>query len=665
MKFIFIFISFSFLAAQGFCGQTANLEKARELYGSGKINSALEILYSNLKKNPSDTEGYSLFLEIVPEGISKYNQSLLEITSEQLKKDPENFLYYLGLCKTARNNNLKNQSLSRCRKALSLEPTAYPVYRELGLTYLKNGNHAKAVETFYQGAEISSDTFKPYFYLAEAYFKTGKTGSAAGYYKKASSVAAKTKEPDSGLFAAVIQKRIKQLAKYAPAARSKNPKVSFEECMDKAKSFENSGNLLDAEKQYSLCLTIKNSSAQARLALANVLSGLGKNKEAVDAYGKAAKLLSSDKILLSYCRFKTAESLKALGDVQGSLWNYKKAYELNAMDVNVLTALARHYESAGDFKSAMKFYGEILKIEPSNKTAEEKLWDIQTAAMSNAEILAELKERKAAKQNKPDLTEEDVSIFKAIRNAEKNNAVDYMKYKVMMLPEYTVEKTDASGKTKLLLTMKGYKIYIKLLSQEAVKLFESKEMNLKQVFLLRDLKGRSVFDRSGELTIEGHAVYFSTLKGEKSYLLEDEPAPSPETEKETARIQGLAKQGYQEISEPEFLWLMKATDCPPEELVKYNYLRILPASDKHAAETAAAIRRFAVISSAGRKTAKYDRYFLCWQNDLCGAAKLAFYIEKYRNGQTDIADGHSTAFFGIGQTERRKFCKDGKIWTGD
>ena len=199
---------------------------------------------------------------------------------------------------------------------------------------------------------------------------------------------------------------------------------------------------------------------------------------------------------------------------------------------------------------------------------------------------------------------------------------------------------------KLMLTLAGFKNYQTYQSRDAVRFFEKKAINLRDVFALRYLQGRPVFATGGKLTPEGMETYWNAQNGEKSWLMPYENPRTPEEDQVTAAAQDLMKKGFREISEPEYLWLMKVTTCPDD------ILRAEPCNIK-------------VL-----KAPKTVKYFLCFENvSTCFTKEngiLATYILKSRAGEKDVepAATHS-AFFGSGGSEKRRFCHNGKIWNGE
>jgi len=169
---------------------------------------------------------------------------------------------------------------------------------------------------------------------------------------------------------------------------------------------------------------------------------------------------------------------------------------------------------------------------------------------------------------------------------------------------------------------------------------------MRDIFKLRNRSGDPVFDKSGKLTYEGEAFWRGLVPGVKSWLLSYEPVPeSPRALQANKDISAAEKEGYREISEPEYLWLLRATDCPEDVMAK-------------------APIGLRVISDGARV-----RYLLCYSpGSLCTNPvndKLPPYIESYRagNGDTPGAQAHS-GFFGAKAAKKMRFCENGQIWDG-
>ncbi|MCX5786470.1 MAG: tetratricopeptide repeat protein [Elusimicrobia bacterium] len=658
--------------------KAAPLKRAKELQAAGPSDSALDTAIAALKKNPSDKDLYLHTLELLPEtpvkagpqqaGVTKQTMAFKIITFQVLEKDKDYYGYYLGLCKIHRNGGETQAALSNCRKAMELDATPYPVYREFGLTWAKAGNKSKAEEMLSQGVELSSDNCKAYLSRAAVREQFGETKTALADYIKALALLKKNKSAGQGLDTAFINAKIKKLSQPAPGrkiAGSQKPqavsappsgqqvrtvRVSAADAEKCARTFRSelaAGNLEAAERSSGACLKLTPSDPELCKDRAGLLIRLGHYEDAVKEYNRAAELYKNSP-MAAFCLVKKAETLIKLGREADAEKAYVTALKTSPADLTALNGLAGIFETRGDLKSASGVYEKILSAEPGNARARSRLAEIEAGLTLPEQALAALKERQAVDLKKTSPAPEDLKLFKDITVAERNGAVDYLKMKNHALNGLVLEKQSGKG-PKLFLTGAGYRLYLSYLSRDAVAFFEAQPMTLRDVFALRDNSGAPLFDKAGKLTAEGDAALRLAKSGKKSWLLIYEAVPaSPQAEKTNKEIEAALKEGYREISEPEYLWLAKATTCPEETLT----------------EEPTVIMKII-------KMPTYRRYFLCSIPDtsLCsmkGTTKLAIYIENYRRGDTHIPEGEtSTAFFGSGAIKQRHFCEKGKIWMGD
>jgi tetratricopeptide (TPR) repeat protein len=327
---------------------------------------------------------------------------------------------------------------------------------------------------------------------------------------------------------------------------------------------------------------------------------------------------------------------------QEAIARYLKALEINGKDTAAVMGLAAAYEAVPDLKKAEEFYARALGLDPGNARAGERLDEIRFSLLSAAQLMEELRDRGAADDKKPAPSVADIELLKAMRLAERNGAVDYLRSKTAYIRNLMVEKRE-QNRIRLLLTPAGLTSYQNFLSRDAVSFFEKQKIALQEIFTLRDLSGQPVFDKSGRLTTEGTRVYRQGKAGTKSWLMHYEAAAkTPEDATLNEQIKDLLKAGYLEISEPEYLWLAKITTCPddllqdPASLCKMRFLR----------------------------TSKARRYFLFYQDQTPGCnMALNLSLVDYRAGETETYENtKGTNFFGTGGNEKHRLCEKGKLW---
>lgn len=628
------------------------LGRARRAAAAGSEAGALDIAFSGLGGRPVDRELFLYAVELLPEGPSKYAAYLGTAAKAMLGENGEDYAWYLGVCKALRCAARAREAVSNCTKALELDPTAYPVYRELGLSYAAAGNPRKALEILEQGVELSSSSCQAHYTLAKVLEARGEFARAALYYGKALPLAGSDRDPGAGRYAALIKAGLKRTeskketrARPRPAPPRRGNQAAAE-CLLKFKEAVLKDTPDSALARSGACLKLSPSDPGLAAERAPLLVRLGKYEDGVKEYERAAALYGGNAAMAAFCRIKSAETWLKLGDRGKAIDQYRLALASNPRDLNALKGLASALEARSDLGGALETYTAILMLDPSNDRVRARKEEIKAGLLTGGQILEELRLRQAVDPAKTAPQPEDIKLFRAIKSAETGGAVDYLKGKAPSAKGMTARRESREG-PRLMLTGAGYKAYIFHATRDALKFFEAQGIGLREIFKLRDLAGNPVFDPAGRLTPEGDEARRKAAAGEKTWLLPYEPVPqSPQAVKTVREMEEAKKNGYAEIEEPEYLWLLRATDCP-ENVMQDSPIKLLILND--------GVRR---------------RYMLCWfETGLCMNGvnnKLPSYIAKYRNGDTEISDAKtSTAFFGAGGIKKRRFCENGKLWNGE
>jgi Tfp pilus assembly protein PilF len=422
-------------------------------------------------------------------------------------------------------------------------------------------------------------------------------------------------------------------------------------CIEQARDLYKQNNLLKSQKKYEDCLRISPTDIDARISLAGILLLRKDYENSKKEFTRCLKLVPSKSALASYCHSMLGDIAMALKNTETAKNHYLKSLETGNINANSQVGLARIYELEKNWHKAFAAYRVGLIWDPGNKKAIEAAKRIKPYIMTAGEILADLKERKAVAADKVELTPSDKKLFYKISQAEQLGAIDYIKSKMKVIhPSYIMRRMTKKQSPTLHLTYRGFEVYRKLISKDAKKLFKKRGVSSKYLFIARDKKGRKVFDpRLGLLTYDGFNVYYKMLEGENPYILSSVPMQAENEENENIlsmpiderQITELKKQGFEEISSPEYIWIKEATNCSELTLVKDLDLKIV-------------------------RTPRQSRYLI----DALGIRKdlgtFKILVDKYRRGDfsTDTDDSKThRAFFGTGpKSKTLKLCKkDGTL----
>ncbi len=356
-------------------GAAGELQRARAAAALGSRTQALDIAFEGLNSSPPDRELFLYAVELAPEGRTKYSSRLAAAARYGIAAYKEDYAWYLGLCKAERSSPRPQEALPNCRKALELDPTAYPAYRELGLTYAAAGSRRKAVETLEQGVELSSSDFQAYYHLARILENGGDLGLAASYYSKGLALAGKDTVQEAGYYRALLEAGLKrsETRKPARAAAAKPPAQGRRKpaaaCPERSKRALLQDAPAAALAQIDACIRLAPSDPGLAAERAPLLVRLGKYGEGLQEYLRAAELYGGKNAAGSVCRVKAAETYLKMGNSGGALEQFKAAAAADPRNIDALRGLAAAYEAGSDFTSALRVYGDILKLAPSDSAA--------------------------------------------------------------------------------------------------------------------------------------------------------------------------------------------------------------------------------------------------------------------------------------------------------
>lgn len=367
------------------------------------------------------------------------------------------------------------------------------------------------------------------------------------------------------------------------ASYAANTSVAMSACLSEGKQFFKNKEYQKASDKFNKCVQLNPSDVDAQLSLAGTLLTQDKFSEAEEHFSAALKNMDRASPYWSY-------TYSMLGDIalkqqqnELALNMYSKSLSYNTANVNSLIGKGVIEEYQGNKKTAADHFRSALAVEPLNLIARKRLIGLEPDYFSDEEILTALKQRYAIAPETKKLTDEKRDLFYHIHLAEQRRGVEYLKNKFPHLPqEYTVTLNKDTDFARDMLTLEGYNALQKQLGQDAVNAFQKAGVPVKDLFRLRTLKGKPIFDDNSFLTDEGFYAYTETLRGKKGYLLpSEEVAPSQAIlKKADAAAQRLQKDGYIEISFAELKMIEKETLCSVDTLKNKMGVYFLPITKK-------------------------------------------------------------------------------------
>lgn len=633
-------------------GAAEELQKAKFEERAHSEEAAFDAAMDGLRKFPNDRNLFLYALDLSSYANKSQLTSLETTASSMGKKYPKDYVWNLGICKIKRMKSKPDEGLQNCLKAMQYGKGEFKPNLEAAKTYMAMGIYDRAEELISSALEINPTDFEALYSKGEIYeaqdlFIKAKKAYATALASAGEDISAKADANAAKASAAMkrVSNRQKKTNSMATAKKAKENKgEEAVACMKKFNEEAEKEDFIAAAATGRRCRKIDNRNLELASKLADVLVNAGEYEEAIDEYERAQKLTGNEHAKHARLCIKEAETLIRLEDRSAADQKYRMAAAAAPFDEKILLEVADYFLAQSMYKEALHYFSLVIQISPNNREAIINADKLKVDLMSDEEILEELKTRGAVNQRTTVdmLSEEHLRLHRNIRAAEANGAVEVVRGKFPGRPGLYYE--DSENGLKFRLTMQGYNAYARTVSRDALKFFEKKGINLREIFKLRDTNGDLIFDKNGQITPEGiNAWSEAASTGKITWIFSYQPVPGSRKQIKASReITSLVKEGYREISEAEYFWLLKATNCP-DHVLKGDQVKLKEIND-------------------GAMT----HYLLCYiENSGCMNPinkGLPSYIKRYRNGDTSVSSGKSTSFFGTGGVKQYRFCEEGKIW---
>lgn len=590
-----------------------------------------------VKPENTDAENISCIKSIT-------NQDVIsgDIISNCSKLTVENsWVGYLCLCRINTLNKNYERARAACFKAKEINPFSADVYLEISRMYDKQGRSDEAITESEFAVSMNTENFEANMLLAKLIEKKDIEKSLK-YYRRSLNILNDSSNPDIISQKKFVISKIDDIESKIRDSISEKKKNEYDKCMSDFKKIKNEKKAL-----YTLekCLSMRQTNnLDLNFTYLNLLYTNGRYQDVINLSSKIdEKKLTGEKLEKFY--YIMADSYFQSGSGKNSLKYYDKLYKLGMNDHTMLLKYAGLLERDGDKLTAIEVYKKAYSMSNDEKI-KEKINTLKLATMSDDDILNDMRERKFIDKSKVVLSQDDKKLFYSVKLAEKKGAIRFLEERYKGYANIILRDDDGSKR----LMSQGFYIYLKYISQLAIKLFQENKILPNYLFKLKDENNNPIFDSRGMLTYEGMIAYYeATEKGSKTwYYPQEVPVKKSDTSDYKKKLEEIRKDmadnGYDEISESEYLYLIKATNCPEDILLNQpcNLKKVKINDD---------VKYFACSS------------LKCSSDAYNTPIRLFTYIVSYREGKPIDLSNASRNFFGS-TTQKKRFCEDGKIWQG-
>lgn len=642
----------------GFTMHTGALRGAAYAYlGPAYQKEALKLLETAVNNFPSDATYSGALCHLYSTMGQKYaelTQARCERTLELTSFADESAKKYLQ-ASVDRDDDNSVIALAKRAEAAGVNDYIYPYHA--GLSYYGKKQYKASLEQLDKANFIVTDKKFTDYQRAEVLLAIANTRYAMGNKQIAKTVANQVIALDkNGALGARAKKLIdtinappkpKTTAATAKTAKKKplnefDMPVPVKKTLTPAQQTELANCKFTAEKlygerkyyeslsQYEKCIKIQPADADAYISAAGIYIMAKMYDDAQENFKKAILLLPNDSSLKAYCYSHLGDIEEKQGNFTQAADYYTKAVEIDFTNVNAQIGLARYYEAAKEYEKAYHSYRVASGLEFSNLVAQRGFFRMEPYAMTDDEILTELKERKFVNPEMTELLDTDRDLFFKVRNIESYGGIEFFKKKTPRIPEgYITEHEYSDSRIRFMFTAVGYLNYRGLISKELIQELALKGVKPSNAFKMTDTDGYPLFDDKGYATIEGITTYNNLLSGEKTYLMPNE-AGSKEAQQRMKQADvaalKLRQDGFGEITNRELSWLQSVTKCSEDTMKRAHNMKTLT-------------------------TVKGDtRYFVDFTSADPRPKTLASQVMRLRKGDNSMP-GRQTALFGEKQVK--------------
>ena len=349
-----------------------------------------------------------------------------------------------------------------------------------------------------------------------------------------------------------------------------------QKCLDKSKTFFEQKEYLYAQKTLEDCIKTNPNDVDILVSLGGVCMKLNEFDLALIYFKNALKNMTKQSPYISYVYTRMGDCYTHIKDFEKAAQYYEASLKYEPANINSLVGKGICEEKTGNYQKAAEYFKKALAVDFTNIAARRRLIALEPDILTHDELVATMKERNILDPNATTYQEQDLNLLKKMLKAERNKAIKYLeeKYEGKIPPGLIVERYSGKLYARKMLSYSGYTDLMFLLSKDAIDFFIKEGAYKSEILKLRDFDGNKIFDDKGYLTEAGLTAYTLSLNGQKAYLLPSQPLPSS-SKKAQMLVQQLIKQGYMEITTPEYAYIMEKSRCSEKTLVEKLGVKIV------------------------------------------------------------------------------------------
>ena len=254
------------------------------------------------------------------------------------------------------------EEIDALQKTISLTPSYYNTYMELGQVYMSQKRFDEAISQFSEALKVNPGYAEAHNNIGNALALQGKADEAAGYYSRALQLSPDNVDALNNLANVLVSKgKTAEAVEYYTRALKIEP-GNTKTRQNLGRIYAEQGRFEDALNQFNEALKVEPGNADLHNYAGLILGQQGEMGAAVVHFMEALRIDPGHFL----AHKNLGVTLLRQGDSREAMDHLLKASEIKPDDPEVHRMMGMAFENQGRFKEAAGCYSEVLRLEPDS-----------------------------------------------------------------------------------------------------------------------------------------------------------------------------------------------------------------------------------------------------------------------------------------------------------
>ncbi|MGK7390563.1 MAG: tetratricopeptide repeat protein [Candidatus Cyclobacteriaceae bacterium M2_1C_046] len=312
--------------------------------------------------DPESKIAYNFGIELGKK-LTKECDSFIDMIVDHEKNKNNNAADYFTAAEKLSGEGQYKEAIENYSKAIQISPKNFEYHNSRGVVYYKSQDYYRAIGDFYTATELSPENYMPWYNIAYAMYQMGDANNANKHVTQALALSDEYCDSHNlkGLILSELQQQDSAVISFKEAA----------ECdPDNATFLYNVGYTLYEQEEYTEALewfeksyAIDPENLDLISYIGNSHSSLENSQKAIDFHTLHIQKGSGENYIPYYNR---GFSLFKIEKYEEALEDFKKAYQIDSTDLDVILYMGKIYDQLDSNDLAEKYYNKLVLNESND-----------------------------------------------------------------------------------------------------------------------------------------------------------------------------------------------------------------------------------------------------------------------------------------------------------